>query len=76
VHAKASSPMLLRRLVEALAALPEGRHLVEIRAFLDAHPVEGARQATAQTLERLQMDVTLRERIMPEISDWLRGAGG
>jgi puromycin-sensitive aminopeptidase len=76
VHAKADSPMLLRRLVEALGALPERRHLDEIRAFLSNHPVEGARQATAQTLERLQMDVALRERLIPEISSWLDARRG
>jgi hypothetical protein len=75
VRAKADSPMLQRRLVEALGALPERRHLDEVRAFLEAHPIEGAKQATAQTLERLQMDVVLRERLMPEISAWLQKRG-
>jgi puromycin-sensitive aminopeptidase len=71
VRAKADSPMLLRRLVEALAALPERRHLDEIAAFLEAHPIDGAKQATAQTLERLRMDVALRERLLPEVAAWL-----
>ncbi|MDB4983260.1 MAG: family peptidase [Myxococcales bacterium] len=71
VRAKADSPMLLRRLVEALSALPERRHLEEITAFLEAHPIDGAKQATAQTLERLRMDVALRERLVPEVSAWL-----
>jgi puromycin-sensitive aminopeptidase len=73
VRAKADSPMLLRRLVEALAALPERRHMDEIVAFLESHPIEGAKQATAQTLERLRMDVALRERLLPEVAAWLRG---
>jgi puromycin-sensitive aminopeptidase len=72
VRAKADSPMLLRRLVEALAALPERRHLDEIVVFLEAHPIEGAKQATAQTLERLRMDVALRERLLPAVAAWLR----
>ncbi|HVU49378.1 MAG TPA: M1 family metallopeptidase [Polyangia bacterium] len=72
VRAKADSPMLLRRLVEALAALPERRHLEEITAFLESHPLEGAKQATAQTLERLRMDVALRERLLPAVATWLR----
>jgi puromycin-sensitive aminopeptidase len=72
VRAKADSPMLLRRLVEALAALPERRHLEEVTAFLAAHPIEGAKQATAQTLERLRMDVELRERLLPAVTAWLR----
>jgi puromycin-sensitive aminopeptidase len=63
-RAKADSPMILRRLVEGLAILPERRHLDEVRTFLDAHPIEGARQAIAQTLER--------ERILPRIGAWLR----
>jgi puromycin-sensitive aminopeptidase len=73
VRSKASSPMLLRRLVEALGALPERRHLEVVRRFLADHPIDGAKQATAQTLERLQMDVALRERLMPQISAWLKG---
>jgi len=73
VRKKADSPMLLRRLVEALGALPERRHLKEVEAFLAAHPIEGARQAIAQTLERLRMDVALRERLVPEVGAFLRG---
>jgi puromycin-sensitive aminopeptidase len=76
VRAKAASPMLQRRLVEGLAALPERRHLEEIKAFLAAHPIEGAKQATAQTLERLTMDVALRERLVPAITAWLKARAG
>jgi puromycin-sensitive aminopeptidase len=71
-RAKADSPMILRRLVEALAGLPERRHYDAVRAFLEAHPIDGARQAIAQTLERMQMDATLRDRILPRIGAWLR----
>jgi puromycin-sensitive aminopeptidase len=71
VKKKADSPMLMRRLVEALGNLPERRHLEAVESLLAAHPVDGAKQATAQTLERLRMDVALRERILPEISAWL-----
>jgi puromycin-sensitive aminopeptidase len=71
VRGKADSPMLLRRLVESLSSLPERRHLDEIVAFLEAHPIDGAKQATAQTLERLRMDVALRERLVPEVAAWL-----
>jgi len=74
VHAKADSPMLLRRLIESLGALPERRHLEEVEAFLAAHPIPAARQATSQTLERMRMDAALRERLMPEISAWLAHA--
>ena len=71
VRAKASSPMLLRRLVEALGVLPERRHLDIVRKFLADHPIDGAKQATAQTLERLELDVALRERLIPKVSAWL-----
>jgi puromycin-sensitive aminopeptidase len=71
VRAKADSPMLLRRLVEGLGALPERRHLEEVEAFLAAHPIDAARQATLQTLERLRSEVALRERLMPQVSAWL-----
>ena len=69
----AQAPMLLRRVVEALGNLRERRHLDEARAFLEAHPVPEAQQAVAQTLERLSQDVALRERLVPEVSVWLRG---
>jgi puromycin-sensitive aminopeptidase len=72
VKKKADSPMLLRRLVESLGALPERQHLEQIERFLAAHPIEGARQAIAQTLERLRMDVALRERLVRETAAWLR----
>jgi puromycin-sensitive aminopeptidase len=74
VRKKGDSPMILRRLVEALGSLSERRHLNEVESFLSAHPIESAKQATAQTLERLRMDVALRERLMPEISRWLRSS--
>jgi puromycin-sensitive aminopeptidase len=72
VRAKADSPMLLRRLVEALGNLPERRHLEEVEQLLAKHPMEAARQATAQTLERMRTDVALRERLLPEVGAWLR----
>jgi puromycin-sensitive aminopeptidase len=74
VRAKADSPMLLRRLVEALGALPERRHLEDVEAFLTAHPIDAAKQATLQTLERLRSEVALRERLMPQVSAWLARA--
>lgn len=69
------APMLLRRVIEALGLLPERRHLEEIRAFLQQHGVESAKQATAQTLERLEQDVSLRERAAPGVSAWLQTRG-
>jgi len=72
VRRKGDSPMILRRLVEALGNLPERRHLEQVEAFLAAHPLESARQAVAQTLERMRMDAALRERLTPELATWLR----
>ena len=43
----------------------------EIKVFLANHPIDGAKQATAQTLERLTMDVALRERLVPAVAAWL-----
>ncbi len=72
-RAKADSPMILRRLVESMATLPERRHLEEVRTFLATHPIDGAKQATAQTLERMQMDADLRDRILGPVGAWLAG---
>jgi puromycin-sensitive aminopeptidase len=72
VRKKGDSPMILRRLVEALGSLPERSHLVAVEKFLAAHDLSPARQAVAQTLERMRMDVALRERLMPAIAAWLR----
>jgi puromycin-sensitive aminopeptidase len=69
------APMLLRRVVEAMGALVERRHLQEAEAFLGAHPVDEARQAIAQTLERLRQDVELRERTAAGIGGWLARRG-
>jgi puromycin-sensitive aminopeptidase len=70
-----AAPMLLRRVVEAIGALVERRHLEEAQAFLAAHPLEEARQATAQTLERMRQDVELRERTQRAIGAWLSARG-
>jgi puromycin-sensitive aminopeptidase len=65
------APMLLRRVVEALGALRSRKQLEEAKALLQAHPVNEAQQAMAQTLERLSQDVALRERASPQVSTWL-----
>ena len=57
------APMLLRRMIEAMGAFVKRRELEEAEAFFAAHPVDEARQAIAQTLERLGQDVDLWERI-------------
>jgi puromycin-sensitive aminopeptidase len=72
VRRKGDSPMILRRLIEALGSLPERRHLEEVEKFLGAHELSPARQAVAQTLERLRADVALRERLLPELGAFLR----
>ena len=71
VRKKGDSPMILRRMVEALGSLPERSHLVAVEKFLAEHELTPAKQAVAQTLERLRMDVALRERLLPEIGTWL-----
>ncbi|WP_242342468.1 M1 family metallopeptidase [Anaeromyxobacter terrae] len=72
LHARVKgAPMLLRRVVEAMGALVERRELEEAEAFLAAHPLDEARQAIAQTLERLRQDVALRERTQAAIGRWL-----
>jgi puromycin-sensitive aminopeptidase len=71
-----SAPMLLRRLVEAMGTLVERRHLAEAETFLAAHPLDEARQATAQTLERLRQDVELRDRTQRPIAAWLARRAG
>src|SRR6266702_4044293 len=65
------APMLLRRVVEAVGQLPARRHLVEATSFFAEHPVASARQAIAQTLERMRQDVTLWERAEPAVARWL-----
>ncbi len=71
VRKKGESPMILRRLVEALGNLSDRRHLDEVEKFLAAHELSAARQAVAQTLERLRADVALRDRLIPELSKFL-----
>lgn len=72
VHARLqNAPMLLRRVVEAMAQLVERRHLDEAAAFLAARPMPEAQQAIAQTLEKLRQDVALRERAQEAIARWL-----
>ncbi|QRK10128.1 M1 family metallopeptidase [Archangium violaceum] len=65
------APMLLRRVVESMGALRERKQLDEARKLLTTHPVEEAKQATEQTLEKLEQDVALRERALSEVSAWL-----
>jgi puromycin-sensitive aminopeptidase len=65
------APMLTRRVVEAMGAMVERRQVDAVAAFLAAHPLEEARQAIAQTLERLRQDVALRERALPVVARWL-----
>jgi len=60
VRRKGDSPMILRRLVEALGNLPERRHLEEAEKFLAEHELAPARQAVAQTLERMRATCAAR----------------
>jgi puromycin-sensitive aminopeptidase len=65
------APMLFRRVIEAMGAMPERRHFIEVNVFLQAHPYEAAKAAIAQTLERMKQDVELRERALAPVSAWL-----
>ncbi|HEX7624261.1 MAG TPA: ERAP1-like C-terminal domain-containing protein, partial [Anaeromyxobacteraceae bacterium] len=65
------APMLLRRVVEAVGQLPARRQLEEATTFFTQHPVASARQAIAQTLERMRQDVALWERAEPGVARWL-----
>ncbi len=69
------APLLLRRVVEGLGGFTTREQLEEARAFLAAHEIPAARQAAAQTLERLSQDVALWERIGPAVEAWLRARG-
>jgi puromycin-sensitive aminopeptidase len=66
------APMLLRRAVEAMGALRDRKQYEEAKALLQAHPVNEAQQAMAQTLERLGQDVALRERAGPDVVAWIK----
>ncbi len=68
------APMILRRVIEGLGMLPERPQFEQVRAFLAAHPIEAVKAAIAQTLERMEQDVALRERTQPELSAWLKEA--
>jgi puromycin-sensitive aminopeptidase len=73
VEARAGgAPMLFRRVIEAMGSLPERSHYEQVAAFLAAHPVEAAKAAIAQTLERMKQDVELRERTLAPVGAWLR----
>ncbi|MGZ3461351.1 MAG: M1 family metallopeptidase, partial [Archangium sp.] len=65
------APMLLRRVVESMGGLRERKHHDAAKKLLTSQPLEEAKQATEQTLEKLAQDVALRERAMPEVSAWL-----
>ena len=55
-----------------MGALRERKQLEEVKALLQAHPVEEAKQAMAQTLERLSQDVALRERTGADVVGWIK----
>ena len=67
-----TAPMLFRRVIEAFGQLPERRHCDEVSRFLEANPVDSAKQAFAQTLVRMRQDAELRERGLGAVSTWLR----
>jgi puromycin-sensitive aminopeptidase len=72
----ADAPLMTRRLVEGLGSLTTRRQLDEVRAFFSGRDVPAARQAIAQTTERLSLDVALWERIGPAVAAWLSARAG
>ncbi|MBS2031630.1 MAG: M1 family metallopeptidase [Deltaproteobacteria bacterium] len=68
------APMLLRRVVEAVGAMPERRHYEAAKTFFEAHTSDAIKMAVAQTLERLDQDTALRDRCMAPLSAWLAKA--
>ncbi len=73
VEAKvANAPMIFRRVVEGFGNLRERRHLEQVEAHLRANPNEAIEKASAQTLERLRLEVDLRDRALPEVGAWLK----
>ena len=70
------APMILRRVIESLGQLHTRAQLEEVKAFLAAHPLNEVQQAVAQTLERLEQDAVLRERLLPDVATWLKTRRG
>lgn len=65
------APMLLRRVVESLGSLRTRKQLEEVRELLSTQPLTEVQQAVAQTRERLEQDVALRERVLPTVASWV-----
>jgi puromycin-sensitive aminopeptidase len=61
----------LRRMVEALSDLSQPEVAADVTAFFAETPVPAATKALAQSLERLQANVALREREAGPLADYL-----
>ena len=59
-----------QRVVEGLPALSQPEVAADVKAFFSEHPIPDARRALAQRLERLNANVTLRERETPRIKGY------
>ena len=53
----------IARMLNGIRAVSDPALALDIESFLDAHPVEQAKQAVAQHLERMRVTVALRERV-------------
>ncbi len=75
VRTRAGGPALMRRVIQGIGHLPERRNLEEATRFLksQSHALSEAQQMIAQTLERMEQSVALRERLKPELRGWLAG---
>ena len=56
-----------QRVVEGLPALSQPEVAADVKAFFSEHPIPDAKRALAQRLERLEANVTLRERETPRV---------
>jgi puromycin-sensitive aminopeptidase len=58
---------LIPRMLEGITALMDPDVAAEVHRFLDAHPVPGGEMLIAQTRERLDVNVTFRQREEPNL---------
>jgi puromycin-sensitive aminopeptidase len=67
----ASMPGMTRpRVVEGISALSQPEVAKDVRAFFAEHPIPEATNAVAQNLEKLDVNVALRERETPAVSEY------
>lgn len=63
---------LLKRMIESLASVPDGKHAEDIRRFFQKHPTPGTEMALAQTFERMKIRERLLEKMRKEFAPEVR----